>query len=124
MRVWDYHPRYLCNKHLLAQHNEIHAIISIINHHHNGFSHHPEVKRWVGRIGALYRVHERTAAELQVRGYNHHSPVNIKAYHHLTPMPEPWQSKADQLKVLMEKQKQYLWCDCAERIIFNAKERR
>lgn len=119
MRVWDYHPRLLCNKHLIAQHNEIHAIHSIITNGLDGFSNHPEVKRWVGKLGALYRTHERTTAEMLVRGYNHNSELPYATLSHLTPMPKPWQSMVDQLTILVGKQKTYLWCDCAERIIFS-----
>lgn len=121
MRVWDYPPKLLCNRHLLAQHNEIHAIHSIITNGKIGFSNHPEVNRWRGHLGALYRKHERTVAEMLNRGMNHHTPIKPKLLFWLDRMPEPWQSKAEQFKVLVEKQKQFFWCDCAERILFKVR---
>ena len=30
MRVWDISPKILCQKHLIAEHRELHAVYSII----------------------------------------------------------------------------------------------
>lgn len=76
MRVWDVEPGRLCRAHLLGEHNEIHAIWSIINNGLKGFSAHPEVKRWRGKLAALYDRHERDVEEMKRRGYRHGSPLD------------------------------------------------
>lgn len=43
-----------------------------------GYSRHPEVLRWKGRLAALYLRHERLVEEMGKRGYRHHSPLNRK----------------------------------------------
>ena len=116
MRVWDLPPSNLCNRHLNAQHNEIHSIYSIITNDLSGFSHHPEVERWRGHLGALYRVHERTVVEMVRRGYNHNSELPVMVQH-LTPEPEPWQSIEEQVMVLYDKGSTVTGCDCYNRIM-------
>ncbi len=37
---------------------------------------HPETKRWVGKLPALFNRHEILVQEMKKRGYNHHSPLN------------------------------------------------
>ena len=75
MRVWDVHPGYLSRKRLLGQHAEIHGVWSVLTKAHQGYSHHPETKRWRDQLPWLAQVHNLTAAEMQLRGFNHHSPV-------------------------------------------------
>jgi hypothetical protein len=77
MRIWDIHPRYLCRKHLLAEHRELHGLWSILTKHggKGGYSRHPETLRWVGKLKALYLRHELLVKEFQRRGYVHHSPL-------------------------------------------------
>ncbi len=76
MRVWDVDPGELCRSHLLGEHNEIHAIWSIINNGLKGFSAHPEVGRWRGKLAALYDRHELDVREMERRGYRHNSPLD------------------------------------------------
>lgn len=78
MRIWDIHPIYLCRKHLLSEHRELHGLWNILTIHKGmgGYSHHPETKRWVGKIAALYTRHELLVAELIRRGYRHLTPLN------------------------------------------------
>jgi hypothetical protein len=45
MRVWDIPVKDLCNKHLVAQHYEIHCIYSILTKDLKGYRNHPEIKR-------------------------------------------------------------------------------
>ena len=75
MRVWDIPPELLCEKHLLGEHREIHAIWSILVNGKKGYSRHPETLRWKGRLGALYARHEIAAQEMERRGYRHSSPL-------------------------------------------------
>ncbi|KND51900.1 MAG: hypothetical protein ABA06_01410 [Parcubacteria bacterium C7867-001] len=78
MRVWDVSPRTLCRKHLLGEHRELHGLWNILTKHKGkgGYSQHPETKRWVGRLKALYNRHEALVKEMARRGYEHHSPLD------------------------------------------------
>jgi len=77
MRIWDIPTEKLCKKHLLGEHSELHAIWSIITQGKKGFSHHPEVIRWKGKLKSLYLKHEEIANEMKKRGYKHNSPLNV-----------------------------------------------
>lgn len=78
MRVWDIEPKYLCRKHLLAEHRELHGLWNILTKHggQGGYSRHPETLRWVGKTKALYNRHEALVTEFSKRGYNHFSPLD------------------------------------------------
>lgn len=78
MRVWDIHVKHLCRKHLLGEHRELHGLWNILTKHDGkgGYSHHPETKRWVGKLKSLYNRHEEIVKEMAKRGYNHHSPLD------------------------------------------------
>lgn len=80
MRVWDVDPKYLCRKHLLGEHRELHGLWNILTKHGGagGYSRHPETKRWVGKEKALYLRHEHLVAEMKHRGYQHHSDLDKK----------------------------------------------
>lgn len=75
MRIWDIHPSKLCRKHLLGEHRELHALYTIISQDKTGYRNHPETKRWVGKLAALYRRHELLVEEMTRRGYVHQSPL-------------------------------------------------
>jgi hypothetical protein len=76
MRIWDVDPKILCRKHLLGEHRELHAIWVVISQNKKGYSHHPETKRWVGKLSALYERHELQVFEMKRRGYKHNSPLD------------------------------------------------
>lgn len=76
MRIWDLEPRLLCDRHLLGEHRELHAVWSVLTNDRRGYSRHPETLRWRGRLAALYRRHESEVAEMQRRGFRHHSPLD------------------------------------------------
>ena len=78
MRIWDLPPEELCREHLLGEHVEAHAIWSIITKRMKGYSNHPEVLRWKGKLAALYTRHEEIAAEMARRGYVHRSSLDKK----------------------------------------------
>jgi hypothetical protein len=75
MRIWDIAPAKLCRNHLLAEHNELHAIWNILTQGKKGYADHPETKRWKGKLRALFLVHEEIVQEMLARGYNHQSPL-------------------------------------------------
>ncbi|MEI6650795.1 MAG: pyrimidine dimer DNA glycosylase/endonuclease V [Candidatus Moraniibacteriota bacterium] len=78
MRIWDVEPKYLCRKHLLAEHRELHGLWNILTIHGGtgGYSRHPETLRWVGKTKALYVRHEELVSEFERRGYHHHTPLD------------------------------------------------
>jgi hypothetical protein len=78
MRIWDIPTTRLCRNHLLAEHRELHAIWSIILNGKEGYSRHPEVLRWHGKLGALWLRHEEQRKEMIRRGFDHGSPLHIE----------------------------------------------
>lgn len=78
MRIWDIEPKYLCRKHLLAEHRELHGLWNILTVHGGigGYSRHPETLRWVGKTKALYARHELLVREFERRGYRHRTPLD------------------------------------------------
>jgi hypothetical protein len=78
MRIWDVHPKYLCRKHLLAEHRELHGVWNILTKHQGrgGYSRHPETLRWAGKTLALYARHKTLVREFKRRGYEHRSPLD------------------------------------------------
>ncbi|MFA5051831.1 MAG: pyrimidine dimer DNA glycosylase/endonuclease V [Patescibacteria group bacterium] len=78
MRIWDVDPKILCQKHLVAEHRELHAVWIVITKNRNGYSRHPETLRWHGKLAALYYRHERLVREFTRRGYRHYTPLNKK----------------------------------------------
>jgi hypothetical protein len=78
VRIWDIEPEYLCRKHLLAEHRELHGLWNILTIHagKGGYSRHPETLRWVGKLKALYNRHENLVEEFLSRGYQHRSPLD------------------------------------------------
>ena len=75
MRVWDINPGYLNRQSLLAEHRELHGIISIIVHCKKGYSRHPETMRWVGHVDALRQRHGLLACEMALRGFTDRTSV-------------------------------------------------
>jgi len=76
LRVWDIPPSELCRRHLLGEHAEVHAVWSIITKNLIGYSNHPEVVRWRGKLAALYSRHQQIVEEMEGRGYSHTSPLD------------------------------------------------
>ncbi|MEI6510434.1 MAG: pyrimidine dimer DNA glycosylase/endonuclease V [Candidatus Uhrbacteria bacterium] len=78
MRIWDVHPKYLCRKHLLGEHRELHGLWNILTKHEGkgGYSRHPETLRWVGKQKALYLRHGALVREFSHRGYRHKTPLD------------------------------------------------
>lgn len=76
MRIWDISPEILCRNHLLGEHRELHAIWSVLTNHKKGYSRHPEVLRWEGKLKALYLRHGQLVTEMSKRGYVHKSPLD------------------------------------------------
>ena len=79
MRVWDIHPGYLNRQSLLGEHRELHGVVSILGHGKQGYSNHPETKRWKRRGWALRQRHDLLAAEMAFRGYRDRTPVRLRS---------------------------------------------
>ncbi len=71
-------PAELCRVHLLGEHRELHAIWTVLTMNKKGYASHPETKRWVGRLHALYNRHEDEVLEMKKRGYTHKSDLDQK----------------------------------------------
>jgi hypothetical protein len=76
MRIWDLPPSLLCRQHLLGEHRELHGLWRILTENRQGYAHHPETRRWRGKLAALYERHEALAEEMARRGYRHASPLD------------------------------------------------
>jgi hypothetical protein len=76
VRIWDLPPECLCRQHLLGEHQELHALWTILTANKTAYRRHPETRRWEGKLAALYQRHEAQVAELERRGYRHHSPLD------------------------------------------------
>jgi putative hemolysin len=76
VRIWDLDPARLCDRHLLGEHRELHAIWSILTNDRTGYANHPETVRWRGRLAALYARHDEEVAEMSRRGFRHASPLD------------------------------------------------
>jgi hypothetical protein len=76
VRIWDLEARLLCDRHLLGEHRELHAIWSILTTGGTGYAQHPETRRWRGRLAALYARHDEQVAEMDRRGFRHASPLD------------------------------------------------
>jgi hypothetical protein len=78
MRIWDIDPARLCRQHLLAEHRELHGLWNILTLGKQGYRHHPETRRWRGKLAALHARHEALAAEMARRGYRHGTPLDAR----------------------------------------------
>ena len=100
MRIWDIDVKLLCNKHLIAQHYEIHCIYNIVTKKRKGFSNHPEVNKWRGHLGQLVQIHQCTVEEMIHRNYNHKSPLSFPQGYYMFQYVAPWQPIDEQIKIL------------------------
>jgi hypothetical protein len=76
LRIWDLEPAELSRKHLLGEHNELHAMWTILTQGRRGYSRHPETLRWTGKLAALDKRHDALTEEMLRRGYRHNSPLD------------------------------------------------
>jgi hypothetical protein len=76
VRIWDLEPELLCRAHLLGEHRELHGLWNILTLGKAGYRHHPETRRWEGKLRALFLRHEALVAEMGRRGYRHASPLD------------------------------------------------
>jgi len=115
VRIWDVDPALLCRAHLLGEHRELHAAWNVITLERAGYSRHPEVVRWRGRLAALYRRHQSLVAEMAGRGYCHASPLDPALATGATRQDIFVDPPERQLELLAAK-----GCECGERIVASA----
>jgi len=109
MRIWDLDPSVLCRQHLLGEHRELHGLWNILKDGKKGYSQHPETKRWVNKIPALWIRHRALVEEMKKRGYDHKSPIEWVGDH---PLGQDVQDRFvhsidEQIEILRTK-----GCDC------------
>ncbi|MGI8554818.1 MAG: pyrimidine dimer DNA glycosylase/endonuclease V [Pyrinomonadaceae bacterium] len=107
MRIWDVEPARLCRQHLLGEHRELHAVWTILAEGKAGYSRHPEVLRWQGKLPALAARHDAEVAEMAARGYRHRSPLEVEVVSGAAAQDEQLESIERQLELLDAKP-----CDC------------
>jgi len=107
MRSWHpIPPSALDRRRLLGEHVEIHAMSTILTRlrawlaapvgPRPGYSSHPEVLRWCGHEGALRLRHDAVVAEMEGRGYAHHSPLALAG-------GEEWPGVVEPVEAMREK---------------------
>lgn len=108
MRVWDFQVEQLCDKHLVAEHREVHVIWAILTGDKKGWRKHPEVKRWEGHLPALRNRHTAQVTEFGKRGLYHFSPIpDTILVDGSSEWPKGWETLAAQAKNLKGKK-----CKC------------
>ena len=78
MTIWDIEPRLLCSKHLTELHDDIHAAWNMLTVDEYAHTHHPELKRWKGKLKALHERHDDILIEFARRGIEHDSSLNYQ----------------------------------------------
>jgi Pyrimidine dimer DNA glycosylase len=107
VRIWDLPPEQLCRAHLLGEHRELHAIWTVLTSDKAGYRHHPETRRWEGRLAALYARHTALVEEMHARGYRHASPIDARLATGAAVQDHYLDSPAEQAAILRSKD-----CDC------------
>lgn len=103
LRIWDLPPSILCDKHLLGEHRELHAIWCVLTNNKKGYSKHPETLRWKGKLAALYARHEALIEEFNKRGFKHYSPLNRDLASGLAAQDTYVNTVAEQTRILKSK---------------------
>lgn len=86
MRMWMVDPKVLCKQHLLGEHNETHAIASILN---KEFSIDGYIRNGLIEPRAVKERHDILVIEMKRRGMNHDSPLNERI--HIDHLPKEQQ---------------------------------
>jgi hypothetical protein len=75
VRIWAVPVSELDRQHLLGEHAELHCIVGALLGKYKAYHNHPETLSFQNRIEQFYYRHDQQVAEMQKRGYNHHSPL-------------------------------------------------
>jgi len=74
MRMWMVKPKYMCRKHLLGEHVELHMLVG---HLKRGKSITGFVAKGLLQPVCIDTRHEELTEEMRMRGYNHKSPMPV-----------------------------------------------
>lgn len=94
---------WLCDRHLVAEHGELHALWSVLTNHKNGYSRHPETLRWEGKLKALYLRHGELTHEMKLRGFKHNSTLPFEGATGSEVQDEYLQTPDEQVEILKGK---------------------
>lgn len=72
MRMWMLNPEFMCRKHLLGEHVELHMLVGALNKNKNidGF-----IENNLVQISSIESRHNILIQEMKNRGYKHKSPL-------------------------------------------------
>jgi hypothetical protein len=115
MRIWDVDPHLLCRQHLIGEHYELHCCWNTITRGRKAWSHHPETKRWVGKLKALFHRHTALAKEMRFRGFSHKSDLDKELAVGRADQTVFLQVPAEQIEILRARSTNRKRCTCAER---------
>lgn len=93
MRMWMVQPQHMCRKHLLGEHGELHKFL------HNWVKKHSIGGRIAGNAiePSSYKArHDRLAAEMKIRGFNHQSPLEQPDFSYLPQEQQAFRVDIDQ----------------------------
>jgi hypothetical protein len=78
VRIWCVPVQELNRQHLLGEHLELHIIVTALQKK-KGYFKHPQTQRFNTPTGLseLLCRHQEQVEEMQRRGYNHKSPLNL-----------------------------------------------
>jgi hypothetical protein len=77
MRMWNVDPKFMCNKHLLGEHLEMHMFAGSIEKGKNikGF-----IDKGLVDIAGIMPRHQELIIEMESRGMKHKSPLIFSIY--------------------------------------------
>lgn len=76
--MWMVDPKIMCRKHLLGEHNELHAIKGIFDLRHNICGY---LRNNLIEPKSIVERHNAIVEEMIKRGYNHNSPLSDSDIH-------------------------------------------
>lgn len=100
MRVWMTETSFMCRKHLMGEHVEIHMLIGTMKKRKsiNGF-----IKNNLLEIDSIFDRHEQLSKEMLKRGYNHKSEIDKIRLNEIKKQYKEYQDiKVDRAKSLEE----------------------
>lgn len=81
MRMWMINPKFMCRKHLLGEHVEIHMFLGAMK---KGYSMGGYVQNNLLEAKSLFKRHEQLKQEMIERGYNHKSELEESTVNTIT----------------------------------------
>jgi len=106
--MWMVDPKFMCDKHLLGEHCEIHMFIGAIRKGKrlDGF-----IKNNLLEIGSIYNRHDELAQEMLKRGFKHNSILPKLEGSDFKCLPkELTEAKIDRRKALLDLLKRCKYC--------------